>query len=43
MRALMAYRGEIDRILGTSAEKAAAIAEPILKDAMDIMGFWRVK
>lgn len=41
MRELMADTGEIDRILATSADKAAAIAQPILKDAMDIMGFWR--
>ena len=41
MRELMADPTEIDRILGTSADKAAAIAQPILKDAMDIMGFWR--
>lgn len=41
MRELMADPAEIDRILGASADKAAAIAQPILKDAMDIMGFWR--
>ncbi len=40
MRELMADTGEIDRILGDSADKANAIARPILKDAMDIMGFW---
>ncbi|HEU4839292.1 MAG TPA: tryptophan--tRNA ligase [Micavibrio sp.] len=41
MRELMADPAEIDRILDSSAGKAAAIAEPILKDAIDIMGFWR--
>ncbi len=41
MRELMKDTGEIDRILGDSADKANAIAEPILKQAMDIMGFWR--
>lgn len=41
MRELMADPVEIDRILGSSADKAAAIAAPILKEAMDIMGFWR--
>ena len=41
MRELMADTGEIDRILGNSADRANRIAEPILKDAMDIMGFWR--
>jgi tryptophanyl-tRNA synthetase len=38
---LMADRGEIDRILANSADRANAIAEPVLKEAMDIMGFWR--
>jgi len=41
MRELMADTGEIDRILGDSADKARGIAQPILKEAMDIMGFWR--
>lgn len=41
MRELMQDTGEIDRILSDSADKANAIAEPILKEAMDIMGFWR--
>ncbi len=41
MRELMEDTGEIDRILADSADKANAIAEPILKEAMDIMGFWR--
>ncbi len=40
MRELMADQSEIDRILGDSAERASAIAQPILKEAMDIMGFW---
>ncbi|MBN8522088.1 MAG: tryptophan--tRNA ligase [Alphaproteobacteria bacterium] len=41
MRELMADPTEMDRILGASAVKANEIAEPILKNAMDIMGFWR--
>ncbi|MFA5591885.1 MAG: tryptophan--tRNA ligase [Micavibrio sp.] len=41
MRELMADTGEIDRILSASADKAGAIAEPVLKEAMDIMGFWQ--
>jgi len=41
MRELMADPTEIDRILASSADKANAIAEPVLKDAMDIMGFWQ--
>ena len=40
MRELMGDVGEIDRILGDSAEKANAIAEPVLKQATEIMGFW---
>ncbi len=41
MRELMADPAEIDRILGHSADKAAAIAAPILAETMDILGFWR--
>jgi tryptophanyl-tRNA synthetase len=41
MRELMADPTEMDRILGASAVKANDIANPILKNAMDIMGFWR--
>lgn len=41
MRDLMQDTGEIDRILANGAEKANAIAEPILKQTMDIMGFWK--
>ena len=41
MRDLMDDPAEIDRILSASAEKAAAIAQPLLKEAMEIMGFWR--
>ncbi len=41
MRELMGDVTEIDRILSDSADKANTIAEPILKQAMDIMGFWQ--
>lgn len=41
MRDLMQDTGEIDKILANGAEKANAIAEPILKQTMDIMGFWK--
>ena len=34
-------RGEIDRILGDGANRAAEIAEPILKQTFDIVGFIR--
>jgi len=40
MRELMADTAEIDRILADSSEKANAIAEPILKETADILGFW---
>ncbi len=41
MRELMADTNEIDRILANSADRANTIAEPVLREAMDIMGFWR--
>ncbi len=40
MNELLADRTEIDRILAAGAEKASGIAEPVLKETMDIMGFW---
>ncbi|MBS0473401.1 MAG: tryptophan--tRNA ligase [Proteobacteria bacterium] len=39
MRRLMADPAEIDRLLAEGAEKAAAIAEPIVKDVKRIVGF----
>jgi tryptophanyl-tRNA synthetase len=39
MRRLMAEPAEIDKILKTGAEKAAAIAEPIVHDVKRIVGF----
>ncbi len=41
MARLMDDPAEIDRILGDGAEKAAAIAEPILQKTYDIVGFVR--
>ncbi len=41
MADLLAYPDKIDMILKDGAEKANALARPILADAMDIMGFWR--
>ena len=41
MARLMGDLGEIDRILGEGAERAAAIAEPILARTYDIVGFVR--
>jgi tryptophanyl-tRNA synthetase len=39
MRRLLADPAEIDRILAQGAQKVAAIAEPIVKDAKRIVGF----
>ncbi len=41
MQRLMNDPAEIDRILSKGAEKARAIAEPILKETYDIVGFLR--
>ena len=41
MAELMADPAEIDRILGDGAERAAAIAEPILARTYDIVGLVR--
>jgi len=40
MRRLLADSAEIDRILGAGAEKAQAIAAPILKETQKVVGFW---
>jgi len=32
---------EIDRILAKGADAATAIADPIIADVRDIMGFWK--
>ncbi len=40
MRELMGDVTEIDRILANSSDRANAIAEPILKETTDILGFW---
>jgi tryptophanyl-tRNA synthetase len=39
MRRLMADQTEIDRILRDSAEKASAIAEPIIREVKKVVGF----
>jgi len=41
MNRYLADPAEIDRILAKGAEAAAAIADPILSDVRDIMGFWK--
>ena len=41
MRRLMADPAEIDRVLAAGAQRARAIAAPILQETRDIVGFWR--
>ncbi|HBR68910.1 MAG TPA: tryptophan--tRNA ligase [Rhodospirillaceae bacterium] len=41
MNELMSDKEEIDRILAKGAQRARAVAEPVLKETMDIMGFWK--
>lgn len=38
---LLAHPAEIDALLDKGAEKARALAAPVLRETMDIMGFWR--
>ena len=40
MRRLMSDPGEIDRVLAAGADRARAIAVPILEDTKRIVGFW---
>lgn len=42
MRELMEDTGEIDRILARGAEKARAIADPVMRDTTKLMGFWKI-
>ena len=41
MRRLMADTAEIDRVLRDGAERAAAIADPVVDEVKKIVGFWR--
>ena len=41
MTELMADPAELDRILAKGATRANAIAQPILADVKDVIGFWR--
>jgi len=43
MRRLMDDKAQIDSVLKTGAEKASAIAEPVLKDVRQIIGFLDVR
>jgi tryptophanyl-tRNA synthetase len=40
MRRFMADPAEVDRILADGAERAAAIAEPVLAETRKMVGFW---
>jgi tryptophanyl-tRNA synthetase len=40
MRRLMADPAEIDRVLSAGAERARAIAAPILAETKRLVGFW---
>ena len=39
-RRLIDDKAEIDRILARGAERAHAIADPIIKETKEIIGFW---
>ncbi len=41
MRRLMADTAEIDRVLKDGAERAAAVADPVVDEVKKIVGFWR--
>jgi tryptophanyl-tRNA synthetase len=41
MRRLNADPGAIDAILKDGAEKARAVAQPIMAEVRDVVGFWR--
>jgi tryptophanyl-tRNA synthetase len=41
MRRLMADPAEIDRVLKDGAERASAIADPVVDEVKQIVGFWR--
>ena len=40
MRRLMRDPGEIDRVLRDGAERAAAVAEPVVAETKRLVGFW---
>ncbi len=42
MNELMGDKAEIDNILTKGAERARAVAEPVMDETMKIMGFWQV-
>ena len=38
---LLSDRAEIDRVLNAGAEKARAVAAPVIEEARDLVGYWR--
>jgi tryptophanyl-tRNA synthetase len=32
---------QVDRVLAAGAEKARSLAEPVVAEAKDLVGFWR--
>jgi tryptophanyl-tRNA synthetase len=43
MRRYVGDPAEIDRILAAGAEKARSLADPVLRETMDKVGFWRAR
>ncbi|HXQ47649.1 MAG TPA: tryptophan--tRNA ligase [Caulobacteraceae bacterium] len=43
MRALAADPAHVDRVLAAGAEKARTLADPVLAEAKDLVGFWRAR
>ena len=43
MRRLVADPAELDRILARGAERASAVAEPIVAETKQLVGFWRAR
>ena len=41
MRRYLADPAEIDRVLRDGAERASAVADPVVQDVRRIVGFWR--
>ena len=41
MRALAADPAQVDRVLAAGAEKARSLADPVVAEVKDLVGFWR--
>jgi tryptophanyl-tRNA synthetase len=41
MERLIADPGEIDRVLAAGAERARALAQPVLEETKRLVGFWK--